>query len=234
MNLPGRPGTSTGPPQSLVGAGGDRVLDQLDDDLVLAVGGHRADLGLPLERVAEPQLLGLAGDALDEAVGDLADDVDALDPRAGLAGVGEAAPDGAGDRVVEVGVGADDHRVLAAELEHRALEPLGADLADLAADLDRAGEEDLAGARLGQRVADGAAAVDDPDQALGQAALLEDVADPLAQQRRQAGRLEDDAVAGHQRDRDLAEGDRPGVVPGGDHADHADRLVGEVAVLGEQ
>ena len=29
-------------------AGGDRVLDQLDDDLVLVVGGHRADLGLPL------------------------------------------------------------------------------------------------------------------------------------------------------------------------------------------
>ena len=116
-------------------------------------------------------------------------------------------------------------------------EPLssaGADLADLAADLDRAGEEDLADAGAGQRVADGAAAVDDPDQALGQARLLEDGADPLAQQRRQAGRLEDDAVAGHQRDRDLAEGDRPGVVPGGDDADHADRLVGEVAALGER
>ena len=160
--------------------------------------------------------------------------VDALDPRAGLAGVGEAAPDGAGDRVGQVGVGADDHRVLAAELEHRALEALGADGADLAADLDRAGEEDLADAGAGQRVADRAAAVDDADEALGQAALLEDAADRLAQQRRQAGRLEHDAVAGHQRDRDLAEGDRPGVVPGRDHADDADRLVGEVAFLRHQ
>ena len=123
--------------------------------------------------------------------------------------------------VVEVGVGADDHRVLAAQLQHRALQLLRADLADLAADLDRAGEEDLAGAGAGQRVADRAAAVDDADQALGQAALLEDAADRLAQQRRQAGRLEHDAVARHQRDRDLAEGDRPGVVPGRDHADDA-------------
>ena len=180
------------------------------------------------------QLLGLADDALDEAVGDVAHHVDALDPRAGLAGVGEAAPDGAGDGVVEVGVGADDHRVLAAELQHRALEVGGADLADLAADVDRAGEEDLADAGAAERVADPAAAVDDPDQALGQPALLEHRADPLAEQRRQAGRLEDDAVAGHQRDRDLAEGDRPRVVPGRDHADDADRLVAEAAFLGER
>src|SRR4051794_9917128 len=218
----------------LGGAGGDRVVDQFGDDPVLAGGGHRPDFGLPLERVADPHPRRLAGDALDEAVGDLAHDVDALDTRAGLAGVGEAAPDRAGHGVVEVGVGADDHRVLAAELEHRALQLAGADLADRAPDLDRAGAEDLAGARPGQRVADRAAAVNDPDQALGQAAVLEDVADPLAQQRRQAGRLEHDAVAGHQRDRDLAEGDRPGVVPGGDDADHADRLVGEVAALGER
>ena len=76
-------------------------------------------------------------------VGDVAVHVDALDPRAGLAGVGEAAPDGAGDGVGEVGVGADDLRVLAAELEHGALHPLRALDADLVADLDRAGEEDL-------------------------------------------------------------------------------------------
>ena len=43
--------------------------------------------------------------------------------------------------------------------------------------------------------------------------------------------FEHDAVAGHQRDRDLAERDRPGVVPGRDHADDADRLVGELGAL---
>src|SRR3954469_23067209 len=135
-------------------AGGDRVLDQVDDDPVLVLGGHRADLRVPLDRVAEPELLGLADHALDEAVGDVAHHVDALDPRAGLAGVGEAAPDGAGDGVVEVRVGADDHRVLAAELEHRALQVACTHLADLAADVDGAGEEDLADGGAAERIAD--------------------------------------------------------------------------------
>jgi hypothetical protein len=73
--------------------------------------------------------------------------------------------------------------------------------------------------------------VDRPHQPLGEAGLLEDHPDPLADQRRQAGRLQDDAVARHQGDRDLAERDRPGVVPGGDHPNHADRLVGELRPL---
>ena len=132
--------------------------------------------------------------------------------------------------VGEVGVGADDLRVLAAELEHRALQLLGADLADLAADLDRAGEEDLAAPSDSHSAWPTApppwTARTRPS---GRPAFSNDLADPLAEQRGQAGRLEDDAVAGHQRDRHLAEGDRPGVVPGRDHADDADRLVGELA-----
>ena len=105
---------------------------------------------------------------------------------------------------------------------------------DLAADLDRAGEEDLPRRRLAQRLADRAAAVDDPHQALGQARLLERLADPLAEQRRQARRLEDDAVAGHQRHRHLVERDRPRVVPGRDHPDDAERLVAELRLLREE
>ena len=84
------------------------------------------------------------------------------------------------------------------------------------------------------RLADLAAAVEDADQALGQPRLLEGLADPLAEQRRQARRLQDDAVAGHQRDRDLAERDRPRVVPGRDHADDAERLEGELRLLAEE
>ena len=103
-------------------------------------------------------------------------DVDALDPRAGLAGVGEAAPDGAGDRVREVGVGADDLRVLAAELQDRALHAASRTRADLAADLDRAGEEDLPALDLTSASPTRAAAVDGADEPLGQARLLEDAA----------------------------------------------------------
>ena len=122
MNLPGEAGDLAWAAAEPLGAVGDRVVDQLADEVELVVGDHRPDLGVPVERVADLEALGLADDAGDEVVGDLALDVDALDPRAGLAGVGEAAPDGARDRVGELGVGADDHRVLAAELEHRALE----------------------------------------------------------------------------------------------------------------
>ena len=82
------------------------------------------------------------------------------------------------------------------------------------------------------RLADRAAAVDGADQPLWQAAVLERRLDSLAQQRSQAGGLQDDAVSAHQGDRNLAEGDRPRVIPGRDHADDADRLVAEEAALG--
>ena len=234
MKRPAKPVDLARAAGEALGAGPERVVDELGDDVGLIAGDHRPDLGLPVERVADRQALGLAHHPLEEALGDVGDDVGALDPRAGLAGVGEAAPDAARDRVREVGVGADDLRVLAAELEHRALHPLGADLADLAPHLDRAGEEDLRRRGLAQRLADRAAAVDVSHQALGEAGLVEDRLDPLAEQRRQARRLQHHAVAGHQRDRDLPEGDRPGVVPGRDHPDHAERLVAEEAALGLQ
>ena len=98
-------------------------------------------------------------------------------------------------------------------------------------DLDRAGEEDLRGARLDQRLPDLAAAVHGAHDPLGQPGALEHLADPLADQRRERRRLQHHAVARHQRDRDLAERDRPRVVPRRDHADHAERLVGEAVPL---
>ena len=109
--------------------------------------------------------------------------------------------------------------------------PPGALLAHAPADLDRAREEDLGGARLDQRLAHGAAAVHGPHEPLGHAGALEDLLDALADQRGERRWLEHHAVAGHQRDRHLAEGDRPGVVPGRDHADHAERLEREARPL---
>ena len=80
---------------SSTSSGGDRVVDELLDELELLARDHRADLGVEAERIPDPQRLGARDDALHEAVGDLADDVHALDPRAGLARVGEAAPEAA-------------------------------------------------------------------------------------------------------------------------------------------
>ena len=80
----------------------------------------------------------------------------------------------------------------------------------------------------------GPGAVDDPDQPVGDAGALEHAGDPLADQRRQRCRLQHHTVAGHQRERHLPERDAPRVVPRGDHADHAERLVDERRALGLQ
>ena len=85
-----------------------------------------------------------------------------------------------------------------------------------------------------ERLADGPVALQDADQAVGNARLLEGLPDPLAEQRRQLRRLEDDAVAGHQGDRDLAERNRPRVVPRGDHGDDAERLEADLRLLAEE
>src|SRR6202035_5096011 len=113
-------------------------------------------------------------------------------------GVVESTPQRAGDRVVDVGVGEDDHRVFASELEHGTLELASARLADAAADLDRAGEEHLAHARLDECRA-GARTMDDADEPRGQRAPLERADDPLADEGRERGGLEDDAIARHER-----------------------------------
>ena len=157
-----------GPPQCSVAPFATASSTSSLHGLELLARDHRPDLGLPVERVAHAQRLRALDHALDEAVGHLLHHVHALDARAGLPGVGEAAPEAAGDRVRQVGVGAHDHRVLAAQLEHRALHPLGALHAHAAPDLDRAGEEDLRRARLDQRLADRAAAVHGAHEALGQ------------------------------------------------------------------
>ena len=71
-----------------------------------------------------------AGEALDERVVDRLVAEHARGGRALLAGVGEGAGDERGDDLVEVGVGVDDHAVLAAHLGDDALEVVLA-LADL-------------------------------------------------------------------------------------------------------
>ena len=62
---------------------------------------------------------------------------------------------------------------------------------------------------------------------LREARPLEDLLDPLPDQGCRGSGLQHHAVAGHERDRDLAERDRPRVVPRGDRAHDSERLVAE-------
>ena len=87
-------------------------------------GDHRADRRGLVERVAEHVAAGGLDEAVDELVVHVGVHVDPLDRAARLARVEERTVDVLADRVREVAVGAHVRRILAAELEPGADEPL--------------------------------------------------------------------------------------------------------------
>ena len=100
------------------GAGGERVVDVVLDDLGLPRRGHRPDV-LRVAGVvsALAQAPDLGGQLVEELVVGGFLDVDPLDRHADLTRVHHPAPRRGVGGAVEIGVGEDDHRVLAAELE---------------------------------------------------------------------------------------------------------------------
>ena len=143
----------------------------------------RADVRRVLEPVAEPELLGSLDELRRERVVDALAGDDAARGGAALAGRAEGRPEDPLDGEVEVGVVHDDDGVLAAELEVDVLEVGGAVLGGLDPDLARAGERDQRHVRvLDEALADRlAAAVHDVEHAGGQAGLLEDLDEALAE-----------------------------------------------------
>ena len=102
--------------------------------------------------VLQFQVLAEAGDLLrqrgGEPFGDRALDDNPPGRHADLALVQVRAERGGVDRVVEIGVGEDDQRVLAAQLEHDPLQVTAGSLGQLAAGGRRAGEVDPPHARV--------------------------------------------------------------------------------------
>src|SRR3546814_1014507 len=87
--------------------------------------------------------LAVGGDQLGQhVVEDRLVDEDAARAGAALAGGADRAEHDRRDRQLQVGGFVDDHRVVAAQLQQRASHALGDALADVAADLGRAGEAD--------------------------------------------------------------------------------------------
>ena len=131
---------------------------------------------------------------------------------------------------VQVGVGEDDVRALAAQLEGGALERVGGRLLDDLGRIDVAGEGDLVD--VGMRDQGGAGrlaeAVDDVDDAGGEAGLDGQLADPQGGQRRLLGGLHHDGVAAGQGRAPLPGEHQQREVPGDDLADDADRLAQRV------
>src|SRR5207302_4043786 len=107
------------------GAPGPGVVDMGLDDGQLGGGGDGAHLAGELAGPVhtDPQGPDVGRDLGDELVVDGGLDVDPFDGDAGLAGVEHRAPHRGRRRPVDVGVGQDDHGVLAAQFEASGYQP---------------------------------------------------------------------------------------------------------------
>ena len=193
---------------------------------------QRADVEVHRRRADAQRLEGLA-EALEQRLVDALLDQHARAGRAGLAGVLHDGVDQHRHGGVEVGVGEDDLRALAAELQRDRAVPLGRDLLDQRADLRAAGEADVVDARVArQRVADlVAVAGDDVERAGRKAGLGRQLRHADQRQAGVFGRLDHADVARRQRAADAAPEDLHRVVPRDDVAGDAVRLApGEDAV----
>jgi hypothetical protein len=170
---------------------------------------------------------------LGERVRDLVQHVDTLGTAAVLPGVEHGTGHGAARSVVEIGVGAHDHGVVASELERAGDELATARLGDAPTGVDAAGEVDLVDARLDERRARLAVTEDDLDDVRGQTCAVEQLLDERAAEGRHLGGLHDDRVARHQRLDRRIEGQDERTVPRRDHPDHAEGPVVHFEPLGE-
>ena len=157
-----RPSAERPPPSSSARAALDRVVDQLGDLRALRFVDQRADVDAGLGAAADPQRAHPLGQPAGELLGDRLVHVEAVGRRAGLADVAHLGQHRAVDGGVEVGVVEDEERGVAAELHRDAQDLLGRLFDQLAADLGRAGEGQLARARVAQQRLDHLARVARP------------------------------------------------------------------------
>ena len=219
----------------------------------LRLGGVARDallrLALDHRRDVDVQPLGLpdlehgdgAGEPLDQRVVDRLVAEHARGGGALLAGVDERGLHERGHDLVEIGVGVDDHAVLAAHLGDHALQVAlagrrlrgGAD--DLLPDRGGAGERDRVHARVGdQPRADLALAGQQRERVGGDARGAQRLDEHVGAARRLLGGLEHDGVAGGERGGGHPARDRDREVPRRDHRDDAARPVAErVALAGD-
>ena len=125
---------------------------------------------------------------------------------------------------LDIGIGEDQHRVLAAELERGGNQPPRGRFGDLPAGLGRPGEHDHVDVLDEGRPGLSAPGRDLQD-VLRQPALAQPFGHQQRGERRDLRGLEDHGVARGQRRDAVAEGVRQRVVPRTDHADQAERPV---------
>ena len=162
----------------------------------------------------------------EEVVGGVVADGDGDgDGHAALAGGAVGGADESVGGLVEIGVGHDDHVVLRAAEGLHALAVLCAGGVDVLGDGGRADEGDgLDGGVREDGVDGGLVAVDDVEDAVGQAGFLEHLGEEDGGGGVALGGLEDEGVAAGEGEREHPERDHGGEVEGRDAGDDAERL----------
>ena len=184
------------------------------------------------ERVAELGLGHQARHAVSQLVGNTALHVDALGGVADLPGVEHARVEERVGGEFEIGVVEHDRRRLAPEFEVHAGQVARGGSHDVHAGAHAAGEGDQAHVLvLGQAGAGVAAAGDQVEHPLGQAAFGQQLGEVEGVERRGLARLDDDGVAGDEGRSHLAGDQEEREVPGQDAGDHADRATVQVDLL---
>ncbi len=185
------------------GALGDAALDVPEDARAGPLGDDRAKLGLGQRGVADPDLLCLGGERVDDLVVDAALHQQPAPGDAGLPGTDESGEGRAASRRVDRGVVEDEDGGLPAELQGGLGEASRGGDGDRPAHLRATGEDHLLDQRvLGQgRACGGAEPVDDIEHARRDARVRGDVAQEHGSERGLLRGLEHHAVPGRQRGR---------------------------------
>ena len=209
---------AVGHPRSLIPGN----LYVVQDAVIGRLRHHRPHLGLEVRRVANADGGHLFRQLAHKLVVDGAMHHGAGTLDASLPGGHKRGKSAAVDRILQVGVGKDDNRSLAAQFGLQRSEVAAGLLGHRPAGLGAAGQVQLAQARVrGQGLAGaGAKTVNDVQDAGRQPSLQGNVADFSGGQRRPLGGLEDYHAAGGQGRGQLLGGNHQGVVPRGQLAHH--------------
>ena len=214
------------------GALGQGVFNMPLHGLHLALSGHAPHVRP--EGAARPhsQRFNPGFESRQEGLVGLLVHIDALHAPAGLARVLHARPQRARGGPLHIGILADQHGVVSAQLQGNGREGLGGLGHEHLAHGDAAGEEELVHARFQEGVArHPARQVDEREEALGEARGAHHRFQRAPHHLGLRGGLEDDRVDRQQGHHHLVEGDAEGVVPGRDDPHHAPGETGHGGTL---
>ncbi|MNJ43952.1 hypothetical protein D3C77_389820 [compost metagenome] len=210
-----------------LGAFADRVVDQAADLGHRLVADQRTDLRALGAAMADTQLAYAFDEAFAELRVDAVMDVEAVDAHAGLPGVAVFGNQRAFDRGVDVGVGEDNERCVAAQFQADFLDGFSALTHQQAADRGGTGEAQLAHRRVaGELRANGRGITGDhAEHARGNTGALGQLDQRQGAERRFVGRFDHHGAAGRQGRGDLAGDHRRREIPRGNRGAHADALL---------